>query len=98
MTLCSSSIYVQHVVRRGGVATMEALSLLRDLHVVAPAGGPLSEQGGVFWITVPVAALETINARLPRLGYTNAVDLLELEVGDLRSAGRVEKSQTELVR
>jgi hypothetical protein len=52
---------------------MEALSLLRDLHVVAPAGGPLSEQGGVFWITAPVAALETINARLPRLGYTYAV-------------------------
>ncbi len=80
------------------VATMEALSLLRDLHVVAPAGGPLSEQGGVFWITAPVAALETINARLPRLGYTYAVDLLELEVGDLRSAGRVQKSQAELVR
>jgi hypothetical protein len=27
------------------VATMEALSLLRDLHVVAPAGGPLSGAG-----------------------------------------------------
>lgn len=80
------------------VATMEALSLLRDLDVVAPSGGPLSEQGGVFWISVPVAALETLIARLPRLGYTYAVDLLEPEVGELRSTGRLQKSRTELVR
>lgn len=80
------------------VATMEALSLLQDLKVVAPSGGPLSEQGGVFWISVPMAALETIIARLPRLGYTYAVDLLEPQVGELQSTGRVQKSRTELVR
>ena len=47
-----------------GVAMMEALSLLRDLHVVAPPGGPLSEQGGVFWITAPVAKCPLAQARV----------------------------------
>lgn len=59
------------------VATAEALCLLRDLDPVAPAGGPLSERGGVFWIGLPADALETALARFPRLGYTQAVDLLE---------------------
>jgi SAM-dependent methyltransferase len=80
---------------------MEALSLLRDLYVVAPAGGPLSERGGVFWITAPVAALETVIDRLPRLGYTYTVDLLEAESsleGDSESALRAQKAQVQLVR
>src|SRR2546426_5436530 len=77
------------------VATMEALCLLRDLHVVAPAGGPLSEQGGVFWITVPGEAVETVITRLSRLGYTYAVDLLEAEE---RDSERAQKARAQLVR
>jgi len=59
------------------VATAEALSLLGDLHAVAPIGGPLSEQGGLFWVTLPTESLTSAIACLPRLGYTYAVDLLE---------------------
>jgi Methyltransferase domain len=57
-------------------AVAEAVALLGDLGVSAPAGGPLSERGGVFWIAVPERHLEAAAARLPRLGYTEAVDLL----------------------
>src|SRR5437899_10901827 len=58
-------------------ATVEALSLLRDLDPVAPAGGPLSEQGGLFWLTLPACALPSARARFPHLGYTQAVDVAE---------------------
>ena len=85
-------------VKARAVAVMEALSLLRDLRAGAPVGGPLSEQGGVFWITVPANALETALTRLPRLGYTCAVDLLEAEEGDPRSVERAQGSQVRLVR
>ena len=80
------------------VATVEALSLLRDLQASAPPGGPLSEQGGLFWITVAADALESVIRRLPRLGYTGAVDLLEAEEGNLQSAGHTQKSLRRLVR
>ncbi len=59
------------------VAVAEALSLLRDLHAVAQSGGPLAEQGGVFWIAIPPDCLDAAIARLPRLGYTYAADTLE---------------------
>ena len=58
-------------------ATAEALSLLGDLSASAPAGGPLSDQGGLFWISLPTDALERARERFPLLGYTNAVDILE---------------------
>lgn len=58
-------------------ATAEALSLLRDLDATAPAGGPLSDRGGVFWIDVQSQFLEKATDRLPRLGYSCAVDLLD---------------------
>jgi hypothetical protein len=71
-------------------ATAEALCLLRDLGAAVAQGGPLSEQGGVFWLTLPVEALESARARLPRLGYSYAVDLLEPAhgAGDVRWRGR----------
>jgi len=59
------------------VAVAEALCLLQELDALAPRGGPLSEQGGLFWIGSPTAQLELAIARLPRLGYSVAVDLLE---------------------
>jgi hypothetical protein len=57
-------------------AVAEALALLHDLAPSAPAGGPLSELGGVFWVELPERHLATATARLPRLGYTTAVDRL----------------------
>ncbi len=63
-------------------ATAEALALLHDLDPRAPRGGPLSEVSGVLWITVPDQHVETAASRLPRLGYTEAVDLLVGEDAD----------------
>ncbi len=58
-------------------ARTEALCLLRDLHPTAPGSGPGGERGGVFWIALSPDALDRAVARLPRLGYTRAVDLPE---------------------
>jgi SAM-dependent methyltransferase len=58
-------------------ASLEALCLLRDLDAVAPSGGPLSEKGQVFWVDLPAHSLDRARDRLPRLGYTASVDLLE---------------------
>jgi SAM-dependent methyltransferase len=62
--------------RARAAAVAEALALLHDLEPSAPAGGPLSERGGVFWVDLPEAHLAEATARLPRLGYTTAVDRL----------------------
>jgi SAM-dependent methyltransferase len=59
------------------VALAEALSLLGDLHARASEKGPLSEQGGLFWVLLPAEHLEAARVRLPRSGYTAAVDWLE---------------------
>lgn len=59
------------------VALAEALSLLRDLQARASDKGPLSEQGGLFWILLPSEKLELARLRLSRLGYTAAVDWIE---------------------
>ncbi|HEV3398305.1 MAG TPA: hypothetical protein VG693_03350, partial [Actinomycetes bacterium] len=62
--------------RARAAAVAEALALLHDLEPSAPAGGPLSERGGVFWVGLPEGHLAEATARLPRLGYTTAVDRL----------------------
>jgi hypothetical protein len=62
--------------KAGAAAVAEALALLHDLEPSAPAGGPLSERGGVFWVELPERHLAAATARLPRLGYATAVDLL----------------------
>jgi len=51
------------------VARAEALSLLGDLQARASNKGPLSEQGGVFWLLLPTEKLEVARLRFPRLGY-----------------------------
>lgn len=56
---------------------MEAICLLRDLGAKAPTGGALSEKSKVFWIDIPAESMERARARLPRLGYTEAVDVLK---------------------
>ena len=58
-------------------AVAEALALLMDLQPQALTGGPLSDQKGVFWINIPEDSLEAAASRIPRLGYTDAVDLLQ---------------------
>ncbi|SRR6266511_531521 len=63
--------------RARAAAIAEALGLLEDLEPAAPDGGPLSELRGTAWVTVPRRHLRPALARLDRLGYTRAVDLLE---------------------
>jgi hypothetical protein len=59
------------------VAIAEVLALLQMPHAWISEQGPLSEQGGVFWIMLPAHRLDEAMARLSRLGYTSAVDVLE---------------------
>jgi hypothetical protein len=61
--------------RARAAAAAEALALLHDLEASAPAGGPLAERGGVVWVELPDRHLTAATARLPRLGYSTAVDL-----------------------
>jgi Methyltransferase domain len=71
-------VFSQRAARRRAraAAVAEALGLLHDLEPSAPAGGPLSERGGVFWVELPRRHLAAAGARLPQLGYSTAVDLL----------------------
>jgi hypothetical protein len=62
--------------RAAAAARPEALALLHDLEPSAPSGGPLADRGGVVWVEVPEDRLAAAAARLPRLGYSTAVDLL----------------------
>lgn len=68
-------------------ATAEALALLHDLEPQAPRGGPLSEVSGILWITIPDRHVAAAASRLPRLGYTEAVDLLVEEDANEDSHG-----------
>lgn len=58
-------------------ALLEAETLLADLGVQRETGGPLSNQKGVFWLSLPMEHLNIAVERLPRLGYSDAVDGLE---------------------
>ena len=62
--------------RARAAAVAEALALLGDLAPSAPAGGPLADRGGVFWVELAGGQLSAATARLPRLGYSTAVDLV----------------------
>lgn len=59
-------------------AAMEMLCLLRDLSPERCRGGPFASQGGVFWIQIAEASLDEAMHRFSRLGYTRAIDRLEL--------------------
>jgi SAM-dependent methyltransferase len=63
--------------RARAAAVAEALALLSDLGPSAPAGGPGCDRGGLLWVELPERHLEAAVARLPRLGYSTAVDLVE---------------------
>lgn len=59
-------------------AAMEMLCLLRDLSPERCRGGPFADQAGVFWIQIAEASLHEAMNRFSQLGYTCAVDRLEL--------------------
>jgi len=75
----------------------EALGLLRDLQATAPESGPLSERGGIFWIALPRDTLDQAVERLPRLGYTDTVDVLE-PTAERKPSSRRKPSSDERVR
>jgi len=56
-------------------AVMEAQRLLRSVGAEVAAGGPLSEEGSVFWLTVAHHAVNQAQDMLPFLGYSEAVDV-----------------------
>ncbi|MBD3180963.1 methyltransferase domain-containing protein [Candidatus Poribacteria bacterium] len=58
-------------------AIMEVSCLFRDMGVFIPSGGPLSEKGQVFWVDIPQKHIDDAVDRMQRLGYTEAVDMLE---------------------
>ncbi|MFI5351557.1 MAG: TRM11 family SAM-dependent methyltransferase [Candidatus Binatales bacterium] len=57
-------------------ALAEMLAVLRGLDAHRSAGGPLSDQPGVAWASLPEPNLETALGRLSGLGYTEAVELV----------------------
>ena len=64
------------------------LSVLANLGAQVQSGGPLSEEGGVFWVSLPAASLETAVTRFSRLGYTSAIDTLVPARNRYRSRSR----------
>lgn len=62
--------------RARAVAVAEIRALLEDLGATVERGGPLAEQRGVFWVGLSAEVIAAAESRLPRLGYTAAVDLL----------------------
>lgn len=67
-------------------AMMEVSSLLRDLEPTMPPGGPLAEEGGLFWGVISETHLADASARFERLGYSRAVDLV-VPIEEVRDAG-----------
>ncbi len=57
-------------------AFAEMLAVLRGLDARRGAGGPLSDEPGVAWVSLPEPNLETALRRLSRLGYTEAVEVV----------------------
>ncbi|MGH9349177.1 MAG: TRM11 family SAM-dependent methyltransferase [Vicinamibacterales bacterium] len=70
--------------RARGCAVAEALSLVGALGARVEPNGPFGTQGGLFHLAVPAAALDAVVARLPRLGYTAAVERVVFVEGGSR--------------
>ena len=66
------------------LAEQEAVALLRDLGAAVALGGPFAEERAVAWITLPSENVDRAAERLPRLGYTEAVDVLTPPTGERR--------------
>jgi len=74
--------------RARSAAVAEALHLLHPWHAITPSGGPLSERGGLFWLSLPGRFLEEAATRFPWLGYTSAVEWLEPQASASPRKGR----------
>ena len=57
-------------------AEQELVGLLHGFEPMVEKGGPLSEQRGVFWVSVPATKVLLAQSRLPHLGYCDAVDIV----------------------
>src|SRR5262245_27743702 len=57
-------------------ARLEAHCVLKPLQPELLRGGPLSDRGGVFWVRTRAPADDVRAVDYPRLGYSEAVDLL----------------------
>ena len=79
-------------------AVVEALSLLRDLEATVLPGGPLSEQGGLFWVNMPARLLPIARNRFTRLGYSQAVDLVQPVPQDHAGSGDEPQADERLTR
>src|SRR5437016_6068304 len=55
-------------------AVAEVLALMRGLDAEPASGGPLSEAGGVAWVSIPVRNWSVALGRLHGLGYSGVVE------------------------
>ena len=62
------------------IAMTEAENLLEDLDAKLMMGGPLSGKKGTFCMEVPSFNLDDVTERLPHIGYTKSVDLVDFDV------------------
>jgi SAM-dependent methyltransferase len=74
------------------VAVAEVVALLRDLGARPAPGGPLAEARGVAWASVPAEHMTAAAARLSRLGYCEAVEVVE-PPGDERPDGTAHRAR-----
>ncbi len=58
------------------LARAEIAALLRDCDLTLPAGGPLSERPGVYWVDLAEVHARTMEERAARLGYTERIEEL----------------------
>lgn len=58
------------------LARAEVAALLRDCDLSLPAGGPLSERPGIYWVDLAEVHARTMEERAPRLGYTERIEEL----------------------
>lgn len=81
MTPIERELFVLHLraarLKAKEVAVAEVIALLRDLEASPAGGGPLAETRGVAWVSVPAEHKTTAAARMSRLGYTQAVEVVE---------------------
>lgn len=64
-------------VKARDAAVAEVVALLRDLGGKKASGGPLAEQKGVAWVTVPADRRTEAVERLQHLGYVGRIDGVE---------------------
>jgi hypothetical protein len=79
------------------VAAAEAAALMRDLGASIARGGPLADHRGVAWLRMPELQISLARARLQRLGYCDAVDLVRTAADAPANARRIRWKRRECV-